>query len=244
MIDLQQFSALCGFSKVENLQRAHRQWIEQALAEETAAKKRLRKSGGPLTQGRLACTNSGAHNAASSRTGRTRGLCRRGVSPGSSTVSSVARARVLGAVWAIGLVRPYLSRGIDATHPRLDSIALHGHSRCLQPKGEINARMRALRRDRFFVARVPGLFLAIVIAEFLYKFHSFALESFAFLAIWLVIDILCDRLFGKRSSASTKHRFRFLSRSSVCWRRRSGYERVCFSTAFNAGGRLFLRWLR
>jgi hypothetical protein len=29
---------LCGFSKVENLQRAHRQWIEQALVEETAAR--------------------------------------------------------------------------------------------------------------------------------------------------------------------------------------------------------------
>lgn len=62
--------------------------------------------------------------------------------------------------------------------------------------------LRALRRDRSFVARVPGLFLAFVIAEFLYKFHSFALECLAFLATWLVIDILCDRLFAKRSSAS------------------------------------------
>ena len=31
------------------------------------------------------------------------------------------------------------------------------------------------------------------------------LERLAFLAIWLVIDILGDRLFGTRSSASTKH---------------------------------------
>jgi REP element-mobilizing transposase RayT len=38
VIDLQELSALCGFSKVENLQRAHRQWIEQALVEETAAR--------------------------------------------------------------------------------------------------------------------------------------------------------------------------------------------------------------
>ena len=38
--------------------------------------------------------------------------------------------------------------------------------------------------------QVPALALAFVIAEVFYKFHSFTLETLAFLATWGVIDAL------------------------------------------------------
>lgn len=60
--------------------------------------------------------------------------------------------------------------------------------------------VRALRRDRAFLARMPGLVLAFAVAELFYKFHSFALECTAFLATWLVIDVVADRLFAPRRS--------------------------------------------
>ncbi len=60
--------------------------------------------------------------------------------------------------------------------------------------------IRALRRDRAFLARTPGLILAFTLAEFFYKFHSFALECGAFLLTWLVIDVVSDRLFALRRS--------------------------------------------
>jgi hypothetical protein len=60
--------------------------------------------------------------------------------------------------------------------------------------------VRALRHDRAFLARLPGLVLAFILAEFFFKFHSFALECLAFLATWLAIDIVFDRLIGKRAA--------------------------------------------
>lgn len=69
--------------------------------------------------------------------------------------------------------------------------------------------IRSLRRDGAIAARLPALFLAFGIAEFFYKFKSFALECAAFLATWLVIDLICDRLWTKRVQAphrETDHR--------------------------------------
>ncbi len=54
--------------------------------------------------------------------------------------------------------------------------------------------IRALRRDGAFLTRLPGLLVAFIVAEAFYKFHSFALECLAFLATWLVIDLVTDRL--------------------------------------------------
>ncbi len=54
--------------------------------------------------------------------------------------------------------------------------------------------MRALARFRDLWFRLPGLVLAFVIAEVFYKFQSFTLECGAFLATWLVIDIVAEHL--------------------------------------------------
>lgn len=39
----------------------------------------------------------------------------------------------------------------------------------------------------------PSAVVAIVIAESFYKFHSFTLESLAFLATWYVADVVLER---------------------------------------------------
>jgi hypothetical protein len=54
--------------------------------------------------------------------------------------------------------------------------------------------IRALRRDRDFLMRAPGLLLALAIAELFYKFHSFTLECIAFLATWALIDAVVYRV--------------------------------------------------
>jgi hypothetical protein len=41
---------------------------------------------------------------------------------------------------------------------------------------------------RLLYEQVPALVGSFVIAELLYKFHSFTLEALAFLATWAVID--------------------------------------------------------
>jgi hypothetical protein len=42
--------------------------------------------------------------------------------------------------------------------------------------------------------QVPVLGVSIVIAELLYKFHSFTLEVGAFLATWYVVDAIVSRV--------------------------------------------------
>lgn len=54
--------------------------------------------------------------------------------------------------------------------------------------------IRGLMADRGVVTRLPSLVAAFLIAELFYKFHSFTLETGAFLATWLVLDIVVDRL--------------------------------------------------
>lgn len=56
--------------------------------------------------------------------------------------------------------------------------------------------LRMLSARRIFVEQLPALAAAWVIAELLYKFHSFTLECAAFLATWFVFDALIQ--FGKR----------------------------------------------
>lgn len=53
--------------------------------------------------------------------------------------------------------------------------------------------LRSLRRHGDIGVRLPGLLLAFVIAELLYKFHSFALECGAFLLTWWAIDVMLDK---------------------------------------------------
>ena len=48
--------------------------------------------------------------------------------------------------------------------------------------------VRLVSWGRLLREQVPALLLSFVIAELFYKFHSFTLETLAFLATWCVID--------------------------------------------------------
>jgi hypothetical protein len=48
--------------------------------------------------------------------------------------------------------------------------------------------VRILPVARLLREQVPAFLLAFVVAELFYKFHSFTLETLAFLATWAVID--------------------------------------------------------
>ena len=48
--------------------------------------------------------------------------------------------------------------------------------------------IRAQTPSSFLVTQLPSLAGAFVVAELLYKFHSFTLECLAFLATWFIFD--------------------------------------------------------
>jgi hypothetical protein len=48
--------------------------------------------------------------------------------------------------------------------------------------------VRIMPLARLLGEQVPAIALSFVIAELVYKFHSFTLETLAFLATWGVID--------------------------------------------------------
>jgi hypothetical protein len=50
--------------------------------------------------------------------------------------------------------------------------------------------IRALPLRRLILEQGPALLLSLGIAEMFYKFHSFLLETGAFLATWFVIDLI------------------------------------------------------
>ncbi len=60
--------------------------------------------------------------------------------------------------------------------------------------------LRALRAHAAYGQRMLGFVPALVIAEMFYKFHSFVLECMAFLATWLVLDLVTERVVGKPAS--------------------------------------------
>ena len=47
---------------------------------------------------------------------------------------------------------------------------------------------------QLLVEELPVLVLAMVIAEFFYKFHSFTLECVAFLLTWYTLGVITDKL--------------------------------------------------
>ena len=49
--------------------------------------------------------------------------------------------------------------------------------------------IRSISTRRLFLEQLPALTLSLAIAELFYKFHSFLLESIAFLFTWFVIDL-------------------------------------------------------
>jgi hypothetical protein len=50
--------------------------------------------------------------------------------------------------------------------------------------------IRSLSLRSFVFEQAPTIGISLVIAELLYKFHSFILECIAFLATWYVLDSL------------------------------------------------------
>ena len=62
---------------------------------------------------------------------------------------------------------------------------------------------RTLSIQTWVTEKVPGLAISLVLAEYLYKFHSFTLECLAFLATWYAIDFVIYRL---RRGVSTRQK--------------------------------------
>jgi hypothetical protein len=54
--------------------------------------------------------------------------------------------------------------------------------------------LRLLPVKRLTYEQLPTLAIAWVIAELFFKFHSFTLECAAFLAAWLVLDVLVQEI--------------------------------------------------
>jgi hypothetical protein len=52
--------------------------------------------------------------------------------------------------------------------------------------------IRSLRRNGTLAYQLPAMAAAFLIAEFFYKFRSFALECLGFLATWYLIDLGVD----------------------------------------------------
>jgi hypothetical protein len=63
-----------------------------------------------------------------------------------------------------------------------------------------------LERTELLKRQLPGLIVALVIAELFYKFHSFVLECGAFLATWFVIDAAISLVVPDRQSAGDRER--------------------------------------
>ena len=69
--------------------------------------------------------------------------------------------------------------------------------------------IRSITLRQCFMEQLPALFGAACIAEVFYKFHSFLLECGAFLATWLVLDVLLQgtaRLVGRMVGLRGRHR--------------------------------------
>ena len=50
--------------------------------------------------------------------------------------------------------------------------------------------LRMLSVRRLLIEQLPSIAAAWLIAELFYKFHSFTLETIAFLATWFVLDFI------------------------------------------------------
>jgi len=56
--------------------------------------------------------------------------------------------------------------------------------------------LRALRAHPAYGRRLLGFTPALVVTEMFYKFHSFSLECMAFLATWLLFDVVIEWIMG------------------------------------------------
>ena len=63
--------------------------------------------------------------------------------------------------------------------------------------------MRSMSLRSLLVEQLPVLLLSMIIPEVFYKFHSFTLETIAFLATWFVLDFIVQsvrRALAKRTA--------------------------------------------
>ena len=54
--------------------------------------------------------------------------------------------------------------------------------------------IKSLSRRRLLSEQVPAFGSSLLIAEIFYKFHSFLLETGAFLATWFVVDMVLSNV--------------------------------------------------
>ena len=64
--------------------------------------------------------------------------------------------------------------------------------------------LRSVPLSNLLVMQTPALLASFIISEVFYKFHSFTLETLAFLATWFVIDAVLsvgrNLLLGNKSA--------------------------------------------
>jgi hypothetical protein len=60
--------------------------------------------------------------------------------------------------------------------------------------------LHGLASSDIFKRQLPIFLVAFLIAEFFYKFHSFALECGAFLVTWYALDAVAQLLLGRKST--------------------------------------------
>jgi len=65
--------------------------------------------------------------------------------------------------------------------------------------------IRRLTVRQLAIEQLPSFVLALGIAEFFYKFHSFLLETGAFLLTWFALDALHSALRSAMSSDDTRN---------------------------------------
>jgi hypothetical protein len=66
--------------------------------------------------------------------------------------------------------------------------------------------LRALRTHAAYKQRLVSFAPALLVSELFYKFHSFTLECLAFLATWLLFDVLAECVAGKPVPTSVVER--------------------------------------
>lgn len=62
--------------------------------------------------------------------------------------------------------------------------------------------LHGLATNDIFRRQLPIFLIALLVAEFFYKFHSFALECGAFLLTWYALDGAAQLVLGRKSTDS------------------------------------------
>lgn len=63
--------------------------------------------------------------------------------------------------------------------------------------------LKSIPRGQLLSTQLPSFFAAFLIAEFFYKFKSFALECIGFLVTWYVLDAVLTKALGAMARTET-----------------------------------------